>query len=538
MAEETGRRLGSRADRVMRLVAAGILVAAIGLGGLVMMMAPREQVARPRELGPSTPMNFDMPAPETPAFAPPPERKTGRLAFADAAPVDLGTLDARSNVQRSVILRNVGDGPVEIERIAAAGPLDLRHACEGRLDPGQECVVMVRPRGAPGDGRFEAEVLAAGSGRTARKVFRGHWIEPPPPPPRADPALQRLLAARQQARPVRTGGAPVQDAGEQAPRRRPGRHYEEAGFPTVKAAPPVDRSRLWTPDRCATAVLDTGVQGHVGGEVRAQVDAPLYAPQGRRVLLEAGTMFLGEAAPQSDLGVLRLPIVWHEILTPAGARVRIDWPAADRMGRPGVPGTLDQRLAQRYGAWVFQTSVALALAEFVGDSARSTRVTDDAFQWTTRTRDEARMEAVSAAAESLAKLTQQVLREKFPDRPVLQVAAGTQVVICPKQDIYLPRPGEDVVLRAAAAATDAPAERRDAAGGDAATDAGQAQQQGEQSATAAPERGVATPRGAGSGAPPPPVPADVPLDPATGLPLDWEAPEGPPPFEPPPVLAR
>jgi type IV secretion system protein VirB10 len=86
------------------------------------------------------------------------------------------------------------------------------------------------------------------------------------------------------------------------------------------------------------------------------------------VLLPAGTLWTGYQAGGLALGQRRVGIIWRRLETPEHVLMDIDAPAADALGRPGIPGTIDTHFWDRFGA-----AIALSLISDVGSYLAATR---------------------------------------------------------------------------------------------------------------------------------------------------------------------
>lgn len=79
---------------------------------------------------------------------------------------------------------------------------------------------------------------------------------------------------------------------------------------------------------------------------------------GRVVLLERGTKWVGQQANGVAQGQRRVGIVWSRGETPNHVLVDVDSGGADWLGRPGIPGDVDSHFWDRFGAAILLSVVS------------------------------------------------------------------------------------------------------------------------------------------------------------------------------------
>jgi type IV secretion system protein VirB10 len=90
-------------------------------------------------------------------------------------------------------------------------------------------------------------------------------------------------------------------------------------------------------------ILDTAIDSQLMGFVRCHIDGKdrVMNATGDAVMMDAGTWIMGQIRSGPLNGADRLFVLWTFARTPQNAVVQLNSPAADPLGRSGVPGTLD-----------------------------------------------------------------------------------------------------------------------------------------------------------------------------------------------------
>lgn len=122
-----------------------------------------------------------------------------------------------------------------------------------------------------------------------------------------------------------------------------------------------------------TAVLETALDSTRPGFARAIVSRDVRGFDGTQVLIPRGSRLLGDYRSEAAAGQKRAMILWTRLIRPDGVTIRLDSPAADPLGRTGVPANVNNHLFQRLTNALLQSTVALGQA-IAGRAANSSVV--------------------------------------------------------------------------------------------------------------------------------------------------------------------
>jgi type IV secretion system protein VirB10 len=96
--------------------------------------------------------------------------------------------------------------------------------------------------------------------------------------------------------------------------------------------------------------LETAINSTFEGMTTCIGASDIYGADGKVVLLERGTKYVGEQRGEPRQGQGRVFVVWNEARTPTGVVVQLASPGTDELGRNGLPGFVDTHFWQRFGA--------------------------------------------------------------------------------------------------------------------------------------------------------------------------------------------
>ncbi|WP_419215056.1 TrbI/VirB10 family protein [Wolbachia endosymbiont of Rhagoletis cingulata] len=103
------------------------------------------------------------------------------------------------------------------------------------------------------------------------------------------------------------------------------------------------------------AILETAISSDLQGMLRAVVSRDVYAETGDTILIPKGSRLIGGYSFDSNVAKARVNINWNRIILPHGIDVAIASSGTDELGRAGIAGIVDNKIAS-----ALFSSVALA----------------------------------------------------------------------------------------------------------------------------------------------------------------------------------
>lgn len=147
---------------------------------------------------------------------------------------------------------------------------------------------------------------------------------------------------------------------------------------TVRATMVADRNLLLSAGTVIPCTLQTAINSTQAGFVSCVINHDVYSENGRIVLLDKGTKVLGQYSGGISQGQARLFVLWTRALTPRGITISLGSPAADSLGRSGLPGGVDTQFWSRFGLGlvisVLEDASNIAGRSLAGNGSNTTQV--------------------------------------------------------------------------------------------------------------------------------------------------------------------
>jgi type IV secretion system protein VirB10 len=196
-------------------------------------------------------------------------------------------------------------------------------------------------------------------------------MNPPPNSVGMSPALTALLSAGV--------GAPRQENGPLEPSAGTaslGASLRPTPTPAVTAQVLPGRRLLMPKGTFIDCTLETAIDSTLEGMVTCIGANDVYGADGKVVLLDRGTKYVGERRGEVRQGQARVFVLWTEARTPGGVVVNLASPGTDALGRAGLEGAVDTHFWDRFGAAILVSVIdgVLQAAASGGGSGSGTNV--------------------------------------------------------------------------------------------------------------------------------------------------------------------
>jgi type IV secretion system protein VirB10 len=188
-------------------------------------------------------------------------------------------------------------------------------------------------------------------------------------------------------------------------------------------------------------ILETALVSDLPGQIRAIVSQDIYSFDGRRVLIPMGTRLIGEY--QSDIvqGQKRIFVIWTRMLRDDGVSVDLDSIGADTLGRSGLPGRVDNKFRERFGAAILLSIVGGAASYLAGYGNQSLNGNGEEGQ---RAEDIAR----TTLSQTFSDMASQTLGDSLKIPPTISVNQGQRIFVFVRQDLDFSALYDDPVTEA------------------------------------------------------------------------------------------
>ena len=212
----------------------------------------------------------------------------------------------------------------------------------------------------------------------------------------------------------------------------------ETEIVTTKTA---DLSRTITQGKIISAVLESAIDTDVQNQVRAVVSRDIYSDMGKNILIPKGSRIIGTYSTNVNAGQTRVTINWNRIIRVDGMSLNIASIGADRLGRAGVQGEVDnkyaQRLANTFLSSILSVGTSLAVEKMSGSTGITSTVSSLTGE-TTTTSGKASDYALIDATQNLMDEAQNIVDNIASQKPVIRIPQGEKITIMVTQDVTLP----------------------------------------------------------------------------------------------------
>jgi len=211
--------------------------------------------------------------------------------------------------------------------------------------------------------------------------------------------------------------------------------------PDVVPTQVTDLTRVILQGKVLNAVLETAIDTDIASTVRAVITRDIFAEEGKNVLIPRGSRVIGTYGTDVKAGQTKVTITWNRIIRVDGMSLNITSVGADRLGRAGVVGELDNRYAQKLAnsflSSVLTVGTAIAAEKVSGSTGITTTVsslTGDTTQTSGKTSDYALVDATKQFMNDAKEIVDDIAEQK----PVIRIPQGEKILIMVTQDITLP----------------------------------------------------------------------------------------------------
>jgi len=214
---------------------------------------------------------------------------------------------------------------------------------------------------------------------------------------------------------------------------------EETGT-KITATKTADLARTILQGKIIDAVLESAINTDMPGTVRAIIGRDVYAEYGKNVLIPRGSRLIGAYSTNITRGQARAFITWSRVIRVDGVSININASAADKLGRAGLEGNVDNKYAEILGNAFLSSVLSIATAvavEDVTDSVGLAQETDDSGN-STGTSGKASDFAILEATKNIMDKTSDMVDEIASTKPTMTIAQGTKIKVLVNQDLVLP----------------------------------------------------------------------------------------------------
>lgn len=215
----------------------------------------------------------------------------------------------------------------------------------------------------------------------------------------------------------------------------------ESKAPDVVPTQITDLTKVILQGKVINAVLETAIDTDQASTVRAVITRDVYAEEGKNILIPRGSRVIGTYNTNITSGQTRVTINWNRIIRVDGMSLNIASIGADRLGRAGVQGDLDNKYAQQLANSFLSSVLSVGSAITVEKLNKSTGITNTISSLTgetTTTSGKASDYALIDATQQFMDDAKKIVDDIANQKPVIRIPQGEKVVIMVTQDVILP----------------------------------------------------------------------------------------------------
>ncbi len=212
-------------------------------------------------------------------------------------------------------------------------------------------------------------------------------------------------------------GAPAEDRSITAEERFTAR-IGGAGNDAARAYQMRDLARVVPQGAVIPAVLETALDSDLPGSARGLVSRDVKSFDGSRILIPRGSHLIGQYKSGVALGQTRAFVIWSRLVTPSGVSIDIASPAADRLGRGGLEGKVDEHFFRRFGAAILLSVMNAGLEAAASNGSGG-----------------AQNNLIIGSTGQANRIAEIALTRQIDIPPTIRVAAGTPVQVFVARDL-------------------------------------------------------------------------------------------------------
>ncbi|MDR2777761.1 MAG: TrbI/VirB10 family protein, partial [Rickettsiales bacterium] len=200
-----------------------------------------------------------------------------------------------------------------------------------------------------------------------------------------------------------------------------------------------DLSRTVLQGKIIHAILETAINTDIKSPVRAIISRNVYSESGKNIVIPKGSKIIGDFQTMKSNNISRIEITWNRIIRIDGLSIGITAGTADKLGRGGVDGELDNKYMQTMKNVFLSSMISIASAVLVEKITNSTGTTTSTNAATgTTTAGKASDYAIIDATKAITTEAQSIVDNLKTETPTIRVAQGTRISVVVNQDLSLP----------------------------------------------------------------------------------------------------